>query len=90
MENQGVPRQAVDQAGSEILERSCGDEESRILKALISDALHKNELLPENSHCKKVGSEFKIDLLEGVTPVYTRQYPIPQAHHPLVMKRIEE
>lgn len=51
--------------------------------------LKQNGELPSDISCNLIGSEFKIELTNE-TPIYTRQYPIPEIMKGKVREKVKE
>jgi len=51
------------------------------------DVIARNQAIPKHARCKLPGAELSIDTVGE--PVWTRQYPIPEARKPVVDERVQ-
>jgi hypothetical protein len=56
----------------------------------IQEEMKKNESLPFDTVCNLDDCAFKIDLKEGVTPVFIKQYSIAKSMKVKVVERVGE
>ena len=74
----------------EMFEEPWSEEVSQVVTKAIEGPMRDNIALPVSTFCSMPRAEFKIQLKKDVLPVFTRQYPIPEALVPKVAERAHE